>query len=109
GSRIPIGRPFSNTIVYVLGKEMERCPVGIPGELYIGGRGLAQGYHRLPKLTKEKFIADPYRREGARIYRTGDRVVMRADGNIEYLGRMDDQVKIRGYRVEPGEVALVLE
>ncbi|WP_121809994.1 non-ribosomal peptide synthetase [Mucilaginibacter kameinonensis] len=109
GSRIPIGRPFSNTIVYVLGKEMERCPIGIPGELYIGGRGLAQGYHRLPKLTKEKFIADPYRREGARIYRTGDRVVMRADGNIEYLGRMDDQVKIRGYRVEPGEVALVLE
>ncbi|QEM10872.1 non-ribosomal peptide synthetase [Mucilaginibacter rubeus] len=109
GPRIPIGRPFSNTIVYVLGKELERCPIGIPGELYIGGRGLAQGYHRLPKLTKEKFIADPYRREGARIYRTGDRVVMRADGNIEYLGRMDDQVKIRGYRVEPGEVALVLE
>jgi amino acid adenylation domain-containing protein/non-ribosomal peptide synthase protein (TIGR01720 family) len=109
GSRIPIGRPFSNTIVYVLGKEMERCPIGIPGELYIGGRGLAQGYHRLPKLTKAKFIADPYRREGSRIYRTGDRVVMRADGNIEYLGRMDDQVKIRGYRVEPGEVALVLE
>jgi amino acid adenylation domain-containing protein/non-ribosomal peptide synthase protein (TIGR01720 family) len=109
GTRIPIGRPFSNTIIYVLGKEMERCPVGIPGELYIGGRGLAQGYHRLPKLTKERFIADPYRREGARIYRTGDRVVMRADGNIEYLGRMDDQVKIRGYRVEPGEVALVLE
>ncbi|MFC0514087.1 non-ribosomal peptide synthase/polyketide synthase [Mucilaginibacter angelicae] len=109
GSRIPIGRPFSNTIVYVLGKEMERSPIGIPGELYIGGRGLAQGYHRLPKLTKEKFIADPYRREGSRIYRTGDRVVMRADGNIEYLGRMDDQVKIRGYRVEPGEAALVLE
>ncbi|WP_413668447.1 amino acid adenylation domain-containing protein [Mucilaginibacter sp. Mucisp86] len=109
GSRIPVGRPFSNTIVYVLGKAMERCPIGIPGELYIGGRGLAQGYHRLPKLTKEKFIADPYRREGARIYRTGDRVVMRADGNIEYLGRIDDQIKIRGYRVEPGEIALVLE
>ncbi|UOE51897.1 amino acid adenylation domain-containing protein [Mucilaginibacter sp. SMC90] len=109
GARVPVGRPFSNTIVYVLGKEMERCPIGIPGELYIGGRGLAQGYHRLPKLTNEKFIADPYRREGSRIYRTGDRVVMRADGNIEYLGRMDDQVKIRGYRVEPGEIALVLE
>jgi amino acid adenylation domain-containing protein len=106
--RIPIGRPFSNTSVYVLNKDMQPCPAGIPGQLFIGGEGLARGYQSQPALTLEKFIADPYNTH-AKIYQTGDRVQFTADGNIEYLGRVDDQVKIRGYRVEPGEIGRILE
>jgi amino acid adenylation domain-containing protein len=106
---IPIGRPFSNTVVYVLSKQLQLCPVGVPGELYIGGIGISRGYHQQEKLTEEKFIQNPFGPEGALMYQTGDRVVMNADGNIEYIGRVDDQVKIRGYRVEPGEVSRVIQ
>ncbi|MFC0514086.1 amino acid adenylation domain-containing protein [Mucilaginibacter angelicae] len=106
---IPIGRPFSNTQTYVLNKELQLCPVGVPGQLFIGGMGLARGYQNQPELTREKFIADPYSNEGALMYQTGDAVQYNAEGNIEYLGRVDDQVKIRGYRVEPGEISRILE
>ncbi|WP_413668446.1 amino acid adenylation domain-containing protein [Mucilaginibacter sp. Mucisp86] len=106
---IPIGRPFSNTQAYVLNKDLQLCPVGVPGQLFIGGTGLARGYQGNDELTREKFIANPYGDSGALMYQTGDAVQYNAEGNIEYLGRVDDQVKIRGYRVEPGEVSRILE
>ena len=106
---IPIGKPFSNTRVYVLSNELQLCPIGVPGQLYIGGDGVARGYVNNSELTAEKFVTDPFNGDGhSRIYATGDMVKYLADGNIEFIGRVDNQVKIRGYRVEPSEIETVL-
>jgi len=106
---VPIGRPIPNTQLYILDRRLNPTPIGIPGEIHIGGSGLARGYLDRPRLTAERFMPDPFsRHEGARIYKTGDLARHLPDGNIEYLGRVDRQLKIRGYRVEPGEVESVL-
>jgi amino acid adenylation domain-containing protein len=106
---IPIGQPLSNTEVWVLDQQSRMVPVGVPGELCIGGDGLARGYIGRPELTAEKFVPHPYSRHlGARLYRTGDLVRYREDGNIEFLKRMDQQVKVRGFRVELGEIESTL-
>ena len=107
GPTIPIGKPFSNTRTYILSKELSPCPIGVPGQLYIAGDGLAIGYLNNTQLTKEKFITHPTTKE--QIYATGDKVQYGQDGNITFIGRVDDQVKIRGYRVEPGEVGRIIE
>lgn len=105
GGRIPVGRPFSDTRVYVLDENRELCAVGVWGELYIGGAGVGHGYWGRGELTLERFIADMFSKEGGgRLYRTGDRVRWNRDGDIEFGGRVDEQVKVRGYRIEPGEV-----
>jgi aspartate racemase len=106
---IPIGRPVPNCRVYLLDKRLNPVPVGIPGELHIGGACVAQGYHNRPELTREKFIPDPFSIEpGARLYKTGDIARYSPSGEIEFLGRGDDQVKIRGFRVELGEIEATL-
>lgn len=116
---VPIGLPIANTQFYVLDRLLQPVPIGVPGELYIGGEGVAWGYHNRPDLTAEAFVPNPFAVSesntqtpfpGSRLYKTGDMVRQITDrqGNIEFLGRIDDQVKIRGYRVEPGEVAAAL-
>ena len=108
-SSIPIGRPISNTQVYILDRQLELVPIGVVGELHIGGDGLGRGYLNRPDLTCEKFIANPFTgRLGDRLYKTGDLARYLPDGNIEFMGRLDDQIKIRGYRIEPGEIEAAL-
>ncbi len=109
GSSVPIGRPIANTQVYVLDEYLNPQPIGVPGELYIGGDGLARGYWNRSELTSTKFIGNPFSDQpSSRLYKTGDRVRYRSDGNLEFLGRVDHQVKIRGFRVELEEIEAVL-
>lgn len=104
---IPIGRPIANTEVYVLDPYQQLVPIGVPGELYLGGDGLARAYFHRQELTSEKFVPHPFK-SGERLYKTGDKVKLLPDGNIQFLGRIDFQVKIRGFRIELGEIETVL-
>lgn len=106
---VPIGRPVANTQIYILDALMHPLPIGVPGELYIGGIQVARGYANRPDLTHERFVPDPFNKTaGARLYKTGDLCRYLPDGAIEYLGRMDFQVKIRGLRIELGEIESIL-
>jgi len=106
---VPIGKAIDNLQLYILDQHLQPVPIGIPGELHIGGVGLARGYYNRPDLTNERFISNPFRNNpNARLYKTGDLVRYRSDGNIEFLGRTDHQVKIRGFRIELGEIESTL-
>jgi hypothetical protein len=108
-SEVPIGRPIANTQVYILDPNLQPVPIGVPGEIYISGDGLAREYLNRSELTAEKFLCNPFKKDpGSRLYHTGDRAKYRANGNIEFLGRSDNQVKIRGHRIELGEIETVL-
>ncbi|HVF62225.1 MAG TPA: amino acid adenylation domain-containing protein [Thermoanaerobaculia bacterium] len=108
GRGVPIGRPIANLTLTVVDRDLRPVAVGVPGELLIGGVGLARGYHNRPDLTAEKFVPDPSGQPGARLYRTGDLTRLRPDGAIEYLGRLDHQIKLRGFRIELGEIEAAL-
>jgi amino acid adenylation domain-containing protein len=106
---LPLGRPIANAQVYILDRQMQPVPIGVAGEIYIGGAGVAWGYRNRPELTAEKFIPDPFRAApGSRLYRSGDLARFLPDGTIEYLGRIDQQLKLRGFRIEPGEIESAL-
>lgn len=106
---VPIGRPIANSTLYVLSPEMQPVPVGVPGEVYVGGDGLAAGYWRRPELSAEKFVENPFvNQPGAKLYKTGDLGRFDTEGNLEFIGRVDDQVKLRGFRIELGEIEALL-
>src|SRR6185436_11059707 len=109
GSGSVLGVPIPDLQVRVLDRRLRPAPVGVPGEIHVGGAGLARGYHRRPALTAERFVPDPFAAApGARLYRSGDLARYRADGELEYLGRIDHQVKVRGFRIELGEIEAAL-
>lgn len=109
GKAPPIGKPIANTLVYLLDSQLHPVPIGLPGEVHIGGDGLARGYYNRPELTAEKFILNPFSgKPGARLYKTGDLARYLPTGTIEFLGRNDDQLKIRAFRIELGEIESVL-